>query len=167
MVRLLVVAAVSALTLWPAAGLAQVAAPPPPPVYPPYGAPLTLAQAKVVAAAAEAEARKAGWTMVITIVEPNGAEVLTLKMDGAQYGSIDVAERKARTAAQFRRPSKDFQDAVKSGNLNSVFTGALAIEGGELIVIDGKVAGAIGASGGSGVQDGQVARAGAAAVKAP
>ncbi|MDB5472509.1 MAG: glcG protein [Caulobacter sp.] len=170
MVRLLVVAAVSALALCPVVGQAQTppAAPaPPPPVYPPYGAPLSLAQAKAAAAAAEAEARKQGWAMVITIVEPNGAEVLTLKMDGAQYGSVDVAERKARTAALFRRPSKDFQDAVKSGNLNSVFTGALAIEGGELIVVDGRVVGAIGASGGSGVQDGQVARAGTAAIKTP
>lgn len=173
MVRLLVVAAVSALALCPVAGQAETppASPPPPPpptvVYPPYGAPLTLAQAKIVAAAAEAEAIKNGWPMVITIVEPNGAEVLTLKMDGAQYGSVDVAERKARTAAHFRRPSKYFQDAVKSGNLNSVFTGALAIEGGELIIVDNRVVGAIGASGGSGVQDGQVARAGAAAVKTP
>ncbi|MDQ0465871.1 uncharacterized protein GlcG (DUF336 family) [Caulobacter ginsengisoli] len=170
MTQRLALAAVAVVTFWPMAAGARQTPPAPPPAptpipHPPYGQPLTLAQAKKVAAAAEAEALANGWPMVITIVEPNGAEVLTLKMDGAQYGSGDVAEGKARSAARFRRPTKEFQDAVKSGNLNSVFTGALAIEGGELIIIDGKIAGAIGVSGGVAAQDGQVARAGAAALK--
>jgi len=132
---------------------------------PPYGRAVTLAEAKVAVAAAEAEARKQGWLMVITVVEPNGALVMSEKMDGAQYGSNDVARRKAETSASFRRPTAYFQEAVKGGTLNAIFTGALAIEGGELLIIDGKIAGAIGASGGSGAQDGLVARAGAAAVK--
>ena len=136
-----------------------------PPVYPPYGRSITLAEAKLAVAAAEAEARRNGWNMVITVVEPNGALVLSEKMDGAQYGSNDVARRKAETSANFRRPTSFFQDAVKGGTLNAIFTGALAIEGGELLIIDNKVAGAIGVSGGSGAQDGQVARAAAAAVK--
>lgn len=139
-------------------------APAPPPA-PPYGRAVTLAEAKAVVAAAEAEARKEGWSMVFAVVEPNGALVLSEKMDGAQYGSNDVARRKAETAANFRRPTSYFQAAVKGGTLNAIFTGALAIEGGELLVIDGKIAGAIGASGGSGAQDGQVARVAAAAVK--
>lgn len=132
---------------------------------PPYGTPITLAQAKTAVAAAEAEARKQGWLMVITVVEPNGALVISQKMDGAQYGSNDVARRKAETSANFRRPSSYFQEAVKGGTLNAIFTGALAIEGGELLIIDGKIAGAIGASGGTGAQDGTVARAGVAALK--
>jgi len=132
---------------------------------PAYGRAVTLAEAKVAVAAAEAEARKQGWLMVITVVEPNGALVMSEKMDGAQYGSNDVARRKAETSASFRRPTSYFQEAVKGGTLNAIFTGALAIEGGELLIIDGKIAGAIGASGGSGAQDGQVARAGVAAVK--
>lgn len=130
-----------------------------------YGRSITLAEAKTAVAAAEAESRKNGWNMVIVVVEPNGALVLSQKMDGAQYGSNDVARRKAETSANFRRPTAYFQDAVKGGTLNAIFTGALAIEGGELLVIDGKIVGAIGASGGSGVQDGQVARAGVAALK--
>jgi glc operon protein GlcG len=134
------------------------------PVYPPYGRSVTLAEARVAVAAAQAEAVKNGWLMVITVVEPNGALVLSEKMDGAQYGSNDVARRKAETSASFRRPTVYFQDAVKGGTLNAIFTGALAIEGGELLIVDNRVVGAIGASGGSGAQDGVVARAGAAAL---
>jgi glc operon protein GlcG len=130
-----------------------------------YGRSITLAEAKIVVAAAEAEARKAGLAMVITVVEPNGAMVLSEKMDGSQYGSVEVARRKAETSASFRRPTSYFQEAVKGGTLNAIFTGALAIEGGELLVLDGKIVGAVGASGGTGAQDGQTARAGVAALK--
>ena len=148
--------------------LAQTA-PAAPPAVPPaplaYGASITLAQAKTAVAAAEAEARKQGLFMVIVVVEPNGALVMSEKMDGAQYGSNDVARRKAETSANFRRPTAYFQEAVKGGTLNAIFTGALAIEGGELLILDGKIAGAIGASGGTGAQDGSIARAGVAALK--
>jgi uncharacterized protein GlcG (DUF336 family) len=146
----------------PAAPAAAPAAPPP---APPYGQPVTLAQAKIAAAAAEAEARKQGWSMVIVVVEPSGALVFSEKMDGAQYGSNDVARRKAETSASFRRPTSYFQEAVKGGTLNAIFTGALAIDGGELLIVDGKIAGAIGVSGGSGAQDGAVARVAATALK--
>ncbi|MFZ0267731.1 GlcG/HbpS family heme-binding protein, partial [Caulobacter sp.] len=128
-------------------------------------APITLAEAKTAAAAAEAEARKQGWSMVIVVVEPSGALVLSEKLDGAQYGSNDVARRKAETSANFRRPTSYFQEAVKGGTLNAIFTGALAIDGGELLIVDGKIVGAIGVSGGSGAQDGLVARVAAAALK--
>lgn len=152
----------------PAAASAQAApvAPqsPAPLPRPEYGPPVTLAQAKAIAAAAEAEARRNGWTVVITILEPTGAEVLTWKMDGTQYGSIRVAEEKARTAAQFRRPSRDFAEGLKAGNQGVLTLGVVAVEGGELILIDGRIAGAIGVSGATSAQDGQVARAGAAVV---
>ena len=156
-----------------AAGLLMVGAPalaqtaqPPVPVSPPYSSRvITLAEAKAVVAAAEAEARKNGWTMVITVLESNGQPVLTEKMDGTQYGSGEVAHKKAQTAANFRKPSSYFQDAVKAGTLNSIFTGAMALEGGELLLVDGKIVGAIGVSGGTAVQDGQVARVGVAAIK--
>ena len=141
------------------------AAPHAPPPAPPYGRPITLAEAKIAVAAAEAEARKQGWSMVVVVVEPSGALVLSEKMDGAQYGSNDVARRKAETSANFRRPTSYFQEAVKGGTLNAIFTGALAIDGGELLIVDGKIAGAIGVSGGSGAQDGAVARVAAAALK--
>lgn len=155
------------LTAIPAAVPAQTApavtpAPPPAP-RPEYGTPVTLAQAKAIAAAAETEARKNGWTVVITILEPTGAEVLTWKMDGTQYGSIRVAEEKARTAAQFRRSSREFAEGLKAGNQGVLSLGVTAVEGGELILVDGRVIGAIGISGATSAQDGQVARAGAAA----
>jgi len=151
-----------ALTLKPVPVVA-----PPPPVYPPYGRSVTLAEAKVIVAAAEAESIKNGWNMVITVVEPNGALVLSEKMDGAQYGSLGVAQGKAETAAKFRRPTLYFQEAVKNGTLNSIFTGAMALEGGELIIIDDRIVGAVGVSGGSAPQDGIIARAGAASVAPP
>lgn len=154
----------ASLALSAAPALAQTAPPTPLPT-PAYGRAVTLAEAKTAVAAAEAEARRQGWSMVLTVVEPNGALVLSEKMDGSQYGSNDVARRKAETAANFRRPTSYFQEAVKGGTLNAIFSGALAIEGGELLIIDGKIAGAIGASGGTGAQDGSVARAGVAALK--
>ena len=126
---------------------------------------ITLAEAKAVAAAAEAEARKNGWTMVIVVLESNGQQVLAQKMDGTQYGSNEVALKKAQTAANFRRPTSVFQEAVKSGTLNAIFTGATAVEGGELLLVDGKIVGAIGVSGGTSAQDGVVARAGQAALR--
>ena len=137
-----------------------------PPPQPPYSAHIiSLAEARTVAAAAEAEARKNGWNSVITIIEPNGQPVLMQKMDNTQYGAIEVARKKAETSANFRRPTSYFQEAVKAGTLNSIFSGAAAIEGGELLMMDGKIVGAIGVSGATGAQDGQVARAGAAALK--
>jgi uncharacterized protein GlcG (DUF336 family) len=138
---------------------------PPPPAAPYASRVVTLAEAKTVAAAAEAEARKNGWTMVIVVLESNGASVFSEKMDGTQYGSNEVALKKAQTSANFRRPSSYFQEAVKSGTLNSIFTGATAVEGGELLLVDGKIVGSIGVSGGTAAQDGLVARAGVAALK--
>ena len=144
--------------------LAQAAAPPA--AHPAYsGRVITLAEAKSVVAAAETEARENGWSMVITVVESNGAVVLSEKMDGAQYGSGEVALKKAQTATNFRRPTSEFQNAVKAGTLNAIFTGATAIEGGELLLADGKIVGAIGVSGGSAPEDGIVARAAAATLK--
>ncbi len=157
------IAAAPAFAETPVASVAPPALPPPAPGLP-YGRPITLAEAKAVVSAAESVAIKNGWTMVITVVEPNGALVLSEKMDGTQYGSIDVAQGKAKTAANFKRPTAVFQDAVKSGNLNSIFTGAMALEGGELLVSDGQIIGAIGVSGATAAQDGTVARAGAAVI---
>lgn len=157
---------ISSLSLTGAPALAQTAAPAAPAFHPTYAARvITLAEAKSVVAAAEAEARKNGWSMVITVVESNGAVVLSEKMDGAQYGSIEVALKKAETAANFRRPTSYFQDAVKAGTLNAIFTEAMAIDGGELLLADGKIVGALGVSGGSAPQDGVVARAAAATLK--
>jgi glc operon protein GlcG len=153
-----------------AAAYAQQPAPPAPaaPSPPPdYGAPINNEQAKAVAAAAFAEAKKNSWRMAFTIVGPAGELVYFEKMDGTQYASIDISRGKARTAVIFRRPSKAFADQYAAGN--TAFTTfpeqPVASEGGVLIVSNGKIIGAIGASGGTGQQDGVAATAGANVVK--
>jgi glc operon protein GlcG len=123
---------------------------------------LTLAVAKQVAAAAESEAAKNKFTMVIVIVDEGGNLIYLEKMDETQIGSIEVAEAKAHTAIAFKRPTKVFQDAVAAGNTSILkLPGAIATEGGVPLTVDGKIIGAIGVSGGSSQQDGTVAQAGA------
>ena len=115
-------------------------------------------------AAAEAEAVKNNWPMAIVILDSTGHTVMLHRLDNTQYGSIQVAEDKAHTALDFRRPSKVFEDLVAQGGLNMrilALRGASPLEGGVPITVDGKIVGAIGVSGGASNQDGQVAKAGA------
>jgi uncharacterized protein GlcG (DUF336 family) len=142
------------------------AASPPPP--PPYGMPITLEQAKKVMAGAEAEANKNKWNVVIVVLDSGGNLVMLHRMDGAQFGSIDVAREKAYSAVAFRRPTKVFEDAVGQGGVNLRvlrLTGASPFEGGWPIVVDGKLIGAVGVSGVLSTQDGQIGRAGIEALK--
>jgi uncharacterized protein GlcG (DUF336 family) len=119
-----------------------------------------------VAAAAEAEAKKNSWSMAVAIVEPSGALVYFSKMDGTQYGSINVALDKATSAALYRRPTAAFNAGLKAGNTYLMqLRGANAVPGGLPIVVGGKLVGAIGTSGGSGEQDVQVSTAGVNALK--
>lgn len=135
------------------------------PVRPPYGAPLNFDQAKRAAAACEAEAKRNGWRVVIAIVEPCGELVHFSKLDDTQYGSIEMAIKKATCAARFRRPSKEFSDQIAGGDVrNLTLPGMVASEGGEPIIVDGRIVGAIGVSGATAEEDGQIARAGAKAV---
>lgn len=124
----------------------------------PYGTPVTLEQAKTIVAAAERSARARNLTMAFAVVEPSGELVLFQKMDGTQYGSDVVAREKARTAARFKRSTKAFSDSVAAGR-NAVLSlpGVVAIEGGTPIVVKGRIIGAIGVSGGTSEQDGEVA----------
>src|SRR5215813_2525657 len=161
--RSLVVATVLCIGAVVPAVAQQQAAPPPPPTTP-YGSPIGLDAAKKVMAAAEAEAVKNNWPMAIVILDSTGHTVMLHKLDNTQYGSIRVAEDKAQTALDFRRPSKVFEDLVAQGGVNMrilSLRGASPLEGGVPILVDGKIVGAIGVSGGTSVQDGQVAKAGA------
>lgn len=161
-VALAVIAAGSA-----GAAAQQPAAPAAPPVVP-YGAPITLEVAKKAMTAAEAEAVKNGWPMAIVILDSTGHPVMLHKLDNTQYGSLAAAEDKARSAVNFRRPSKVFEDLVAQGGIGLrtlALRGAYPIEGGIPIIVDGKIAGAIGVSGGTAPQDGQVAKVGADALK--
>lgn len=138
------------------------------PTPPPYGAPIALEQARKVVAAAEAEARRNGWNVVIAVVDGAGHLVLLERLDNTQVGSVEVARGKAWTSAAFRRPTKAFEDMVAAGGAGlKVLTlqGVVAAEGGVPIVLDGKLIGAIGVSGMTSQQDGQIAAAGAAVLK--
>jgi glc operon protein GlcG len=122
---------------------------------------ISLAAAKKMAAAAEAEAIKNNWTMVISVLDDGGNLVDLERMDGTQLGSIEVSQGKARTALQFKRPSKVFQDLVDKDQPHLVtLDHVTAVQGGLPIMMDGKVIGAIGASGGTSAQDEQCAQAG-------
>lgn len=132
-----------------------------------YGAPISLDLAKKIAAASEAEAKKNNFTMVISIVDSSASLVYLEKIDGTQLASVNVAIGKAVTANNFKRPTKALEDTVAGGR-NSLITlpDAVLIEGGIPIVVDGKILGAIGVSGGNSQQDAQVAEAGLAILKA-
>lgn len=136
----------------------------------PYGAAISLENAKKAAAPALAEAAKNNWTMAVAIVGPAGNLIYYEKMDNTQLGSAKVAADKARSAALFKRPTKAFQDALAGGGAGLRvlgLEGAVPVEGGVPLMVDGKVIGAIGLSGDTSEHDGQCARVGADAVQKP
>ena len=162
MKKSLIVLAVSIILLsawgWPA--MAQMPNP--------YGVSINLEAAKKVAAPAIAEAAKNKWTMAVAILDTGGNLVYFEKMDGTQTGSVKVAISKGRSAVLFKRPTKVFQDGVAAGGEGLRLLrldGASPIEGGLPLVVDGKIVGSIGVSGGTSQQDGVAAQAGANALK--
>jgi glc operon protein GlcG len=125
---------------------------------------LTLESAKKIAAAAEAEATKRHSTVVIVVVDDGGYPLVLHRLDDTQVASVEVGIGKARTAAIFRRPSRDFEEQIKNGRAATlVLPGATPLQGGLPIVLDGNVIGAIGVSGNTPQEDEDIARAGAAA----
>lgn len=129
--------------------------------------PISLDAAKKVMAAAEAEATSNGWSVVIHILDSGGHTVMMHRLDNTQYGSVVVAEGKARTALNFRRPSKMLQDMIAGGGAAHgflTFNHITAVQGGLPIVVDGKIVGAIGVSGVTSAQDEQIAAAGIKAI---
>jgi len=159
--RLLALALGTAVLL--AAASASAQAPPPP-----YGSPINLEQAKKALAGAEAEARKNNWSVVIAILDSGGQLVLLQRMDNTQWGSVEVAQDKARSAVAYRRPTKVFSDLIAQGGANMRLlnlSGASLIEGGIPIVVDGKIVGGIGVSGVTAQQDNQIGQAGVDALK--
>lgn len=128
---------------------------------------LNLAVTKVIIAAAEKEAMKNGWAMFITVIDDSGTIMAIERLDDAQIGSLNVSIEKAQTSLKFKRPTQAFEDLINGGR-NSLLglPGVTPIEGGFPLMADGKVIGAIGVSGGSSQQDGQVAQAGIAAFEA-
>ncbi len=133
-----------------------------------YGENITLDAAKKLAADCEKFAPEKQWTIVVAIVDTGGNLVLLQKMDNTQLGSIDVSIAKAKTANSFKRPTKMFDDQVAAGGGSlRIFSvpGITAVEGGEPIYSGGKIIGAIGISGMSPAQDGEVVKAALANAK--
>jgi glc operon protein GlcG len=132
-----------------------------------YGAAIRIETAKKAAAAALSEARRNNWTMAVAVVDTGGHLVYFEKMDDTQVGSVTVAQDKARSAALFKRPTKAFQETLASGGDGFrvlAIRGAVPVEGGLPLIVDGAIAGAIGISGGTSPQDGLCAKAGVDAV---
>src|SRR5262245_35367157 len=127
-----------------------------------YGAPISSEMAKNVAAAALKEARANGWAMAVAIVDPAGILVYFEKDDDTQHASPRIAIDKARSAAMFKRPTKTFQDSVERGGVAlrvMNLRGASVVEGGVPVIVDGRIIGGLGVSGGLAEQDGQCCKA--------
>jgi glc operon protein GlcG len=166
-------AALSALILLAPlpAGAQQPAATPAPAAAPmtaplPYGAPIGIDAARKAMAAAEKEATENNWNVAIAIVDSGGHLMMMHRLDSVNIASIRVAEGKARSALEFRRPTKALEDAVAGGGAGLrllAVEGITPLEGGVLIQSGGRIIGAIGVSGVTSQQDAQIARAGAEA----
>lgn len=145
-----------------AAAHAQAPAEAPPP---PYGAPITLEQAKLVVQAAEAEARRRGVAVTISVAEPNGTIALMERMTGASYSSAETSPAKARSAARWLRPTSFWIERMSKGDpTTSTLPDVIGSNGGELIVVGGRTIGAIGV-GGSGPNEGDIAKLAVQALK--
>ena len=126
---------------------------------------LTLEDAKRVAAAAEAEAQRNGWRVVIAVVDDGGHLLYLQRGHDTQFGSVETAIAKAHAAVAFQRPTKASEDAVLGGRLiHLALPGVIPAEGGVPLEIDGAIVGGLGISGVRSFQDGQIAAAGVAAL---
>ncbi|WP_418646987.1 GlcG/HbpS family heme-binding protein [Thauera butanivorans] len=125
---------------------------------------LSLEDARRIAAAAETEARDKGWAVSIAICDAGGHALWLQRMDGAPLMSAAVAPEKARTCVLSGKPSKVYEDMVNNGRFAALAMPVVPLEGGEPIVIDGNIIGAVGVSGVKAGEDAQVARAGVAAL---
>jgi glc operon protein GlcG len=152
--KLLFVAAVGAVLATPVFGQSV----------PPYGAPISLQQARQVAAAAVAAMQKSGFDMTIAIVGSGSNLVYLERADQAGIGTIDAALGKAKAANGIKTPTKLIGDLILQNNQLNLLAvpGAFPVEGGVPLMLDGEVSGAIGVSGAMPADDGAIANAGAA-----
>jgi glc operon protein GlcG len=129
---------------------------------------LTLQAARIAMSAAEAEALRGGWRVVIAVVDDGGHTVLLQRLDGAQLSSIDTAVAKAKAAVAWKRPTRLLEEAVNNGRFAflSITQGMAVLQGGVPIEIDGQVIGAVGVSGVKAADDEVIALAGVTALKA-
>ena len=127
---------------------------------------LTLDDAKRIAAAAQAEAQRNDWRVVIAVVDDGGHLLYLQRSHDTQFGSVETAIQKAHAAVAFKRPTKVSEDAVAGGRLiHLALPGVIPAEGGVPVMLDGVIVGGFGISGVRSSQDGQIAAAGVAALK--
>jgi len=120
---------------------------------------ITLEDAKKAMAAAEAEARKNNWNVAIAILDAGASLIMFQKMDDTQLGSVNIAIGKAKTAVNFKRPTKAVEDLVVGGRqVFLALEGITPLQGGLPVMVDGKLIGAVGVSGVMSSQDEQVAQ---------
>jgi uncharacterized protein GlcG (DUF336 family) len=132
----------------------------------PYGLNINLATAKKIAWAAAKEANRIKINAIIAIVDAGGHLIYLERFDKAQFGSIDVAVHKARCSVAYKRPTKTFEEAVNSGKISLLTLDDICtVEGALPIIQGGKIVGAIGVSGGTSQEDGQIATSGVSALK--
>jgi uncharacterized protein GlcG (DUF336 family) len=128
---------------------------------------ITLALARRLMDTAEREIAARGWAMYVAISDDSGTPTLVARVNRAQLASYDISVAKARAAVHFRRPTKVWEERVKSGSPNVMsLPGVVASEGGLPLVVDGQVVGAVGVSGGTGAEDGVIAQSVLDALKA-
>lgn len=157
-------ALILALALGAAAPAAMAQTAPTPAPAPTYGAPISMEAARTLLTRALDAARAGGFRMAVAIVEPNGELVAFARMDDTQYGSIHVAQRKARTAARYRLATSVMEERTLAGRTVTLANeDSLPIAGGVPIVVDGRIVGAIGVSGASATDDASIAAAALAA----
>lgn len=122
---------------------------------------LTLAGAKVIAAAAAQKAKAENWQVVIVVSDAAGNMKYLERMENVQLASLDIAINKAKTAVLYRRPTQVFSDKLKSGvTAMASLPEMIPFGGGVPIKVNGKVIGGVGVSGVKSSQDAQIAQAG-------
>ena len=128
---------------------------------PDYGTPVTIDQAKKIAAGVIAECASNKWNVAVAVVDTHGGLVYYERMENTQTASFDIAIMKARAAATYRRPTRAWVDVIaKTGPAAMTLPGVVASPGGMPIMVGGRVAGGVGVSGVTGDQDEQCAKAG-------
>jgi uncharacterized protein GlcG (DUF336 family) len=133
---------------------------------PGYGPAVTVDQAKKIAAKAVAECQSNKWNVAVAIVDTHGLLIYFERMEDTQTASSKIAIMKARAAATYRRPTRAFVEAIeKTGPATLSLPGVIASPGGVPLFVNGKVIGAVGASGVTGDQDEQCAKAGASTLQ--
>jgi len=128
---------------------------------------LSAEDARAIAAAAEAEAKRNGWVVTISIVDDGGHLLWLQRLEGAPPISSYISPEKARTAALGRRETKAYEDMINAGRYSFLSAPKVEamLEGGVPILVGGHCVGAVGVSGVKSIEDAQIANAGIAALK--